>query len=74
MKLTLPGVSSPAAGTPSPSKSIFFASLHFFSVRTDWPCPAQRLAPVRPVSPEGAARTVHAGGADLFVLAQRAKA
>ena len=35
---------------------------------------AQRLAPVRPVSPVGAARTVRAVGTDLFDLAQRAKA
>ena len=46
----------------------------FNSVRTDWPFPAQRLAPVRPVSPVGAARTVRAVGADFFGLAQRAKA
>ena len=43
-------------------------------VRTDWPGLAQRLAPVRPVSPVGAARTVRAVGADFFVLAQHTKA
>lgn len=35
---------------------------------------AQRLAPVRPVSPVGAARTVRAVCADFFDLAQRTKA
>ena len=44
------------------------------SVRTNWPGLAQRLAPVRPVSPVGAARTVRAVGADFFVLAQHTKA